>query len=574
MYLTHFGFTEWPFSNTPDPRFVYLSPRHEEALAHLLYGVRERGGFVQLTGEVGTGKTTTCRYLLSQLPEGVDVALVVNPMLTPEELLATVCDELGAAYPPEARTRKAFVDVLYRHLLAAHGQGRRTVLIVDEAQNLSPDALEQLRLLTNLETATDKLLQIILIGQPELTALLARTQLRQVAQRITARYHLLPFTERDTRAYVARRLQTAGQGLGVLEPSAVLAVHRASRGVPRLVNVICDRALLGAFARGSRTVSARTVRRAAREVAGEERGVRRQPRAGLIAAAVVGLVLVAASVAAWAGAWTVPSLRVLRNVRLTAAPDVGPPRMVALSTRDGAPGASVVSAPSASLTPSPAVAAPGIATAARPTPDLAALLAAAPPANGPAQGLVRVLARWGVTVAPEEDPCRVAVRAGLECYDGRGTWTVVRRLGVPVVVKLVTPDGARHYAAVMTLDGDIATLQIGERAEPIPVGAVERLWDGVFSTVWRPLPGVARVLGPGMQGPGVAWLRRALSDGEIGGRDRGPAVYDEALAARVVAFQRREGLDADGMAGIETLVRVSTRLDARAPRLTNGSITR
>jgi len=158
MYLTHFGFAEWPFSNTPDPRFVYLSPRHEEALAHLLYGVRERGGFVQLTGEVGTGKTTTCRYLLSQLPEGVDVALIVNPILTPEELLATVCDELGAAYPTEPRTRKTFVDALYHHLLAAHGRGRRTVLIVDEAQNLSPEALEQLRLLTNLETATEKLL--------------------------------------------------------------------------------------------------------------------------------------------------------------------------------------------------------------------------------------------------------------------------------------------------------------------------------------------------------------------------------------------------------------------------------
>src|SRR5262245_15553843 len=292
MYLNHFGFTEWPFSNTPDPRFVYLSPRHEEALAHLLYGVRERGGFVQLTGEVGTGKTTTCRYLLSQLPEGVDVALVLNPMLTPEELLATVCDELGAAYPPQARTRKAFVDALYRHLLAAHGRGRRTVLIVDEAQNLSPEALEQLRLLTNLETATDKLLQIILIGQPELTVLLARTQVRQVAQRITARYHLLPFAERDTRAYIARRLQVAGQSLNVFEPGAVLAIHRASRGVPRLINVICDRALLGAFAEGRRTVTMRVVRRAAREVAGAIRPVASHRRAGTTVAVAAALVLV------------------------------------------------------------------------------------------------------------------------------------------------------------------------------------------------------------------------------------------------------------------------------------------
>jgi general secretion pathway protein A len=229
-------------------------------------------------------------------------------------------------------------------------------------------------------------------------------------------------------------------------------------------------------------------------------------------------------------------------------------------------------APSGGVAPGVALAPSG--AAARPTPDLATLLAAAPPASGPAHALVRVLARWGVTVAPDEDPCRVAVRHGLECYDGRGTWTVVRRLGVPVVVKLITADGARHHAAVTALDGDTATLYIGDRAELLPVGAVERLWDGVFSTIWRPLPGVARVLGPGMQGPGVAWLRRALGDGDIGGRDRGPAVYDEALAARVVAFQRREGLEADGMAGIETLVRVSTRLDARAPRLSSGPTAR
>jgi len=568
MYLSHFGFTEWPFSNTPDPRFVYLSPRHEEALAHLLYGVRERGGFVQLTGEVGTGKTTTCRYLLSQLPEGVDVALVLNPMLTPEELLATVCDELGAAYPPEARTRKAFVDALYHHLLAAHARGRRTVLIIDEAQNLSEDALEQLRLLTNLETATDKLLQIILIGQPELTALLARTQLRQVAQRITARYHLLPFAERDTRAYIGRRLQIAGQGLNVFDPSAVLAAHRASRGVPRLVNVICDRALLGAFSEGARTVSARTVRRAAREVAGEGARARRRQRAGAVIAATLAVLVIAAGAAEWAGAWRLPSLQALRNVRLTTTPEVGPPRMAALTPGvESPPGSASIAAASVPTTP-----VGGLPP--RPVSDLATQLAAVGPPLDEAAALARVLARWGVTVSPGEDPCRAAARAGLECYDGRGTWTVVRRLGVPVAIKLVTGDGARYYAPVTALDDDRVTLQLGERLAIVPQAAVDKLWGGTFSVVWRPLPGVARVLGPGMQGPGVAWLRRALSDGDITARERGPAVYDEALAARVVAFQKREGLEADGIAGIETLVRLSTRLDVRAPLLSSAPAAR
>ncbi len=567
MYLTHFGFAEWPFSNTPDPRFVYLSPRHEEALAHLLYGVRERGGFVQLTGEVGTGKTTTCRYLLSQLPEGVDVALIVNPILTPEELLATVCDELGAAYPSGPRTRKTFVDALYRHLLAVHGRGRRTVLIIDEAQNLSAEALEQLRLLTNLETATEKLLQIILIGQPELTALLGKTQLRQVAQRVTARYHLQPFAERDTRAYIARRLQVAGQSLRLFEPGALRVVHRATRGVPRLVNVICDRALLGAFAEGKRLVSARTVRRAAREVAGEAGGGawRWLRAAGAVAAvAALPLVAIAGGMAGW---WRIPSFEEFRAPFLTKRPPTPPPTLAALTPAADAPvGATAVAA--AAVPPSPSA-----LPAARPGPELDALLATRP-AGDQAAALARVLGQWGATVPPGEEPCRAAMRAGLECYDGRGTWTVVRRLGVPVALKLVMADGARNYVAVTAFEGDTVTLQMGDRAEMLPTSAIDRWWDGAFSLVWRPLPGVARVLGPGMQGPGVAWLRRALNEGDVVSRDRGPAVYDEALAASVVAFQRREGLQADGIAGIETLVRVSTRLDPRAPRLASAPIAR
>jgi general secretion pathway protein A len=550
MYLTHFGLAEWPFSNTPDPRFVYLSPRHEEALAHLLYGVRERGGFVQLTGEVGTGKTTTCRYLLSQLPEGVDVALIVNPILTPEELLATVCDELRVAYPGEERTRKALVDALYQHLLVMHGRGRRTVLIIDEAQNLGVEALEQLRLLTNLETATEKLLQIILIGQPELTMLLARQDLRQVAQRVTARYHLRPCTERDTRAYVARRLQVAGQNLRLFEPGALHAVHRASRGVPRLINVICDRALLGAFAEGKRVVSARTVRRAAREVAGEWSGLLARWLRGAAAVAAVAALPALAVTGAMLEWWRIPTIDEWRRAPIAARRSPGPPPALALT---------------------PAVQ-PAASAAAPPAREVAALLGARPADKSSA--LVRVLARWGVNVSPGEDPCRAAVQAGLECYDGRGTWTVVRRLGVPVAVKLVTADGARHYVAVTGFEGDTVTLQFGDRAETLPTTAIDRLWDGVFAVVWRPLPGLARVLSPGMQGPGVAWLRRALNEGDVVSRERGPAVYDEALAAQVVAFQRREGLEADGIAGIETLVRVSTQLDPRAPRLAGAPIAR
>ena len=236
MYIGHFGLTEPPFSITPDPRYLYMSEAHREALAHLLYGIGEGGGFVQLTGEVGTGKTTLCRCLLEQLPARVDVAFILNPKLTDVELLATICDELRIPYPAGTTSRKVYVDALHQYLLDAHGRGHRTVLILDEAQDLAPDVLEQIRLLTNLETTTEKLLQIILIGQPELIRILERDDLRQLAQRITARYHLRPFAEPDTRAYIAHRLEVAGAKEKIVSDAATRAVHRASRGIPRLIN--------------------------------------------------------------------------------------------------------------------------------------------------------------------------------------------------------------------------------------------------------------------------------------------------------------------------------------------------
>ncbi len=249
MYQAFFGLNEIPFSIAPNPQFLFLSDRHREALTHLTYGLGETGGFVLLTGEVGTGKTTVSRCLLKQLPETTDTAFILNPSLTELELLATLCDELGIQYGDKP-TLKQLTDLISQFLLNNHQQGRHTLLIIDEAQHLRAEVLEQLRLLTNLETDTKKLLQIILIGQPELQQLLQRQELRQLAQRITARYHLMPLTQEEVGLYVQHRLQVAGRHQPLFSSSAIKALHKYSGGIPRLVNLLCERALMAAYGRG------------------------------------------------------------------------------------------------------------------------------------------------------------------------------------------------------------------------------------------------------------------------------------------------------------------------------------
>src|SRR6202158_2211257 len=296
MYLSFFGLNEKPFAITPDPRYLYLSERHAEALAHLLYGINESGGFIQLTGEVGTGKTTVVRTLLSRVPHHADVAVILNPRVTPVEFLLTICEELGLAIAEADRNSvKQMVDALNRRLLNAHAEGRRIIVLVDEAQNLSFDVLEQVRLLTNLETPTQKLLQIILIGQPELRELLDRTDLRQLAQRITGRYHLKPLSREETQGYVRHRLRVAGATGEIFTPAALRELHRLSSGIPRVINVCCDRALLGAYTQEQRQLGPALVRRAAGEVYGR-RFAPRWLRWGVGA-----LVLAAAAAAAFAG---------------------------------------------------------------------------------------------------------------------------------------------------------------------------------------------------------------------------------------------------------------------------------
>ncbi|MBU6377368.1 MAG: AAA family ATPase [Gammaproteobacteria bacterium] len=294
MYESFFGLAELPFSITPDPRYLYPSSRHTEALGHLFYGVSAAGGFIQLTGEVGTGKTTVVRSLLAREPADVDIALILNPRVTVPEFLQTICEELGVTVPAERRESvKALVDALSARLLEAHAAGRRVAVLIDEAHLLEREVLEQVRLLTNLETATRKLLQVILIGQPELRELLAREDMRQVAQRITGRLHLDPLSATETAAYVRHRLRVAGATREIFSDAALGELHRRSGGLPRLINIIADRAMLGAFANDRHEITPAIVRAAAAEVAGVE------PRSWLwiwLAVIATGVLLVAGAV--------------------------------------------------------------------------------------------------------------------------------------------------------------------------------------------------------------------------------------------------------------------------------------
>ena len=266
MYQQYFGLRALPFSIAPDPHYIYLSNQHREALAHLMYGVGAGGGFVLLTGEVGTGKTTVCRCLLQQLSAGTEIAFVINPMQSPTDLIATICDELRLPPADDPSNIRKQVDRLLAHLIDTHARGFRTVVLIDEAQNLPVETMEQIRLLTNLETDQTKLLQLVMIGQPELGTKLALPELRQFAQRITARYHLGPLRFAETRAYVHHRLAVAGVYDEIFPDWSLRRIHAASGGVPRLINVLCDRVLLGVYAESAKSVSRRHVSRAIEEV--------------------------------------------------------------------------------------------------------------------------------------------------------------------------------------------------------------------------------------------------------------------------------------------------------------------
>jgi general secretion pathway protein A len=529
MYPAFFGLTELPFAITPDPRYLYLSTRHADALAHLLYGINEAGGFIQLTGEVGTGKTTTIRTLLVRAPENAVIALLLNPHLTPTEFLRSLNQELGLEVAPGADGHtKELIDSLNRYLLRAHAEGRRVVLIIDEAQNLAPEVLEQVRLLTNLETASHKLLQIILIGQPELRTLLGRTDLRQLAQRVTARYHLQPLSRAETADYVRHRLRVAGATSEPFSAGALREVYRLSRGVPRVVNVICDRAMLGAYTQDRRVVSAALVRRAAAEVFGR----RVWPRYSTEVAAALPLLLFAGLLWVYHVHWPVwpaRSAAAVVPVKPVPPPPPPPPSLTELLHQHGA-----------ELTPDAAFA-----------------------------GLLQL---WNVPYTPGgAAACTQASEHGLECETMHGSLAELRELNRPAVLTLSDATGASYSALVLGVGATAVSLRLGDQQADVSIAELSRFWFGDFVLLWHPSIRPVTDLAVGMQGPAVQQLRAQLTRWNGNPADEAPAgsgaKYDRALVQLVEQFQRAHHLAVDGIAGLDTQMLLDSSLPAPATPL-------
>jgi general secretion pathway protein A len=574
LYTQFFNLREAPFSITPDPAYLYMSPRHQEALGHLLYGTGQYGGFVQLTGEVGTGKTTVVRTLLEQKLDGVEVAMIHNPRQSEREFVQSICDELRVVYDRDPTpTLKDLVDALNLHLLKNHAQGKRTVLIIDEAQNLAPGVLEQVRLLTNLETHKEKLLRIMLVGQPELSDVLASPDLRQLASRITARYHLTPLEEDETAEYVRFRLGVAGTQEELFPPEAISEIHRRTRGVPRLINVLCDRALLGAYGSHQRRVTPEIVRTAALEVLGKDRDgfapdrrlggrLDRRTGGGLPLLSVTWFEGVLISLALMIGGALIYQT-ILRGFgpapSAPAAPSAEAPRAPAAARASvAAPTAGTATArPTAPPAPAPVVppVAPGAPTIKPPDPAAMQQVLASGERLQPV--IAQLIRLWdpGARVPAGGTVCRTLRRQGLECYRTTGGLKDLRQMDRPAILTLADGAGAPRYALLTQLTEDRARIETPRGAVHVSIEDLSRAWNGEIFVLWRrETPEVQ--LSPGQRGPSVVWLRQRLAEmmGKPAARsDR----YDDALKEEVRLFQEARELFADGVVGIRTRIALS-----------------
>ncbi|MFT7177097.1 MAG: general secretion pathway protein A, partial [Halioglobus sp.] len=499
------------------------------------------GGFILLTGEVGTGKTTINRCLLEQLPQDTDIAIILNPALNAMELLATACDELNIEYDSHNPTLKTLTDKLHAYLLENHRQGRSTVLMIDEAQHLDFDVLEQIRLLTNLETNTRKLLQIILIGQPELVELLNRPELRQLNQRITARYNLEPLNLQETSAYIKHRLSVAGLAPGreLFPASVVRGIFKRTRGIPRLVNVLCDRILLGAYGRNRQRADSAMLKVAAKEVMGQERGTQGSDSKWIVASVSL-LVLLIVGLSVW-------------SYTQWLSPEPGAQPLIPQSQE-------VIVGRSGSVDDSGSVRAE-IIVAEEPLPAVAPEVPLRetwllPPQNA----LERLWALEAPTVS-ETDPCVEQTPARISCVEGVAqTWEELWQYDRPLALKMVTPDRFGASVLLLGIEGSDGYVSSDSGVALVSLAELGPLWSGEFAFLWHRPAGFLKPLAYGDRNPVVTEIARMFSqlDGQeaVLSNER----FSNRLKERVMLFQKEHKLEADGVIGVRTLLKLNEQL--------------
>jgi general secretion pathway protein A len=567
MYKDYFGLKDTPFSIAPNPEYLYMSDQHREALGHLLYGIRGDGGFLLLTGEVGTGKTTVCRCLLQQVPEDVDTAFILNPKLTADEMLATICDELHINYPDDASI-KVLVDRLNQFLLESYQADRRTVVIIDEAQNLSVDVLEQLRLLTNLETNERKLLQIVLLGQPELLTVLAKPELRQLSQRVTARFHLNALELNEVIEYIAHRLEIAGARGSLFSPKVIKRIYKITGGIPRLINLVCDRALLGTYVQNRLEVNIATVNKAAKETLGPP----------------------PADVSQWKSISIAASLIVMVGMGMyfsqIKTPNALPPNSTQTASNPFI--ASATSETAAPITTNPKIEAFKIASQLSAENAIEVQPAEAVEFNKQGNnniGFVRqqmqvkpiqsmtelsgftdesaaftnLYLMWGTEVVLNDanQACSVSEDFGMACYSNPGNLDDIANLNRPVFVNFEILGKPQHLL-LTTIDSTTVTLAGADTEFYVGREDFLRYWDGQYKLLWRLPPGYERPTVIGDRGETVAWLSDQLAFIELQPKEKTTTLFDEDLQERVKRFQASVGLLPDGRVGPQTWIHINS----------------
>jgi general secretion pathway protein A len=554
MYHTFFELSEPAFSIAVNPRYLYMSQQHKEALAHLLYGVAG-GGFVMLTGEVGTGKTTIIRCLLEQMPDNADIAIVMNPTANVPELLTTICDELGASYIKDDTSIKDLTDSLNHYLLKNHTQGRNTVLLIDEAQLLSIQALEQIRLLTNLETTTQKLLHIILVGQPELKELLSKPELRQLAQRITARFHLTPLTLTETQAYIRHRLKVAGlpEGRSPFTFAIVKRIHAFTGGIPRLINVICERCLIGAYANSKHVVDNPIFNAARKEVIG---GLsQNQPQKNAIYwKLAAGAFLIALVISTSYNSFFNKSAIVGKQISSVRAASPTSAISAAATGNSVQPGNPALSSPIISST--------------QQVQSSSAVNAVIRNYKTAEDNLFTYL---GLPLAANTRPCGKNTNTTMQCEKVTlHTWTEVAEINRPAVLEMVTPEKFSTYLVLIGINQDNA-LVLNEQEEKV-VLSLEKIgheWTGDIFYLWRKPQEFSEPLRLGDTSDTIEWVAQQFAKLDKQKEPLTDDLFSLALHERVKIFQRSKGLPVDGIIDDQTLMKINEAVDIDKTLLTD-----